>query len=117
MDIFKKKNTFDKRKEESKRILEKYPEKLPVIVANSKKTTLKNIDKNKFLVPNDMTLGQFLIIIRKRIKLKTEETLFLLINDEVMIEASKTLLQIYEENKDEDGFLYITYCGENVFGH
>jgi GABA(A) receptor-associated protein len=23
---------------------------------------------------------------------------------------------IYEEHKDEDGFLYITYSGENTFG-
>jgi len=23
---------------------------------------------------------------------------------------------IYEERKDEDGFLYITYSGENTFG-
>jgi GABA(A) receptor-associated protein len=23
---------------------------------------------------------------------------------------------IYEEHKDEDGFLYFTYCGENTFG-
>ena len=24
---------------------------------------------------------------------------------------------IYEEKKDVDGFLYITYSGENTFGH
>jgi GABA(A) receptor-associated protein len=23
---------------------------------------------------------------------------------------------IYDENKDEDGFLYVTYSGENTFG-
>jgi len=23
---------------------------------------------------------------------------------------------IYEEHKDEDGFLYVTYSGENTFG-
>lgn len=25
--------------------------------------------------------------------------------------------QVYEEHKDEDGFLYIAYSGENTFGH
>lgn len=24
---------------------------------------------------------------------------------------------IYEEKKDEDGFLYVTYSGENTFGY
>lgn len=24
---------------------------------------------------------------------------------------------IYEDHKDEDGFLYITYSGENTFGY
>lgn len=109
--------TFEKRKEESSRILTKYTDKVPIIVTKSKNTQLENIDKNKFLVPNDMTLGQFLLVIRKRIKLKQEESLFLLIRDSSLIESSKTLLQIYEENKDDDGFLYITYCGENVFGN
>lgn len=30
--------------------------------------------------------------------------------------AAATMSAIYEENKDEDGFLYMTYSGENTFG-
>lgn len=116
MDSFKQKSSLECRKEESARILTKYADKVPLIVTKSKKTQLQNIDKNKFLVPNDMTLGQFLIVIRKRIKLKPEESLFMLVKDKSLIEASKTLSEVYNEYKDEDGFLYITYCGENVFG-
>ena len=26
------------------------------------------------------------------------------------------MLDVYEDHKDEDGFLYITYSGENTFG-
>jgi len=29
---------------------------------------------------------------------------------------SSTMGSIYEEHKDEDGFLYIAYSGENTFG-
>lgn len=30
--------------------------------------------------------------------------------------AAAAMSTIYEEKKDEDGFLYITYSGENTFG-
>jgi GABA(A) receptor-associated protein len=32
------------------------------------------------------------------------------------VHAASLLSAIYEEYKDEDGFLYITYSGENTFG-
>lgn len=30
--------------------------------------------------------------------------------------SAALMSSIYEENKDEDGFLYMTYSGENTFG-
>jgi len=30
--------------------------------------------------------------------------------------AAALMTDIYEDHKDEDGFLYITYSGENTFG-
>ena len=30
---------------------------------------------------------------------------------------SASMGQIYEEHRDEDGFLYIAYSGENTFGN
>lgn len=30
--------------------------------------------------------------------------------------AAALMSAIYEENKDEDGFLYMSYSGENTFG-
>lgn len=32
------------------------------------------------------------------------------------VTAAAMMSAIYEENKDEDGFLYMTYSGENTFG-
>lgn len=31
--------------------------------------------------------------------------------------AAELMSHIYAKYKDEDGFLYITYSGENTFGH
>ncbi|CAO2610048.1 Gamma-aminobutyric acid receptor-associated protein-like 2 [Lemmus lemmus] len=46
-------------------------------------------------------------IIRKRIQLPSEKAIFL---------SSLTMGQLYEKEKDEDGFLYVAYSGENTFG-
>jgi GTP pyrophosphokinase len=74
------------------------------------------IEKTKFLIPGDLTMGQVIYIIRKRIKLNDSESVFLFVNDSILPPTSSTISSIYESNKDEDGFLYISYCNENVFG-
>jgi len=80
------------------------------------------------LVPSDLTVGQFCYVIRKRIKLAPEKAIFIFVN-EVLPPTAALMSSIYDEHKDEDGFLYITYlsldstcvdldryAGENTFG-
>lgn len=114
---FKRKYSLDQRVKESTKILKKYDDRVPIIVTKSKKSDLENIDKNKFLVPDELTLGQFLFIIRKRLKLGSDVAVFLMVNEETIPPTSCSMSSIYQEYKDEDGFLYILYCGENVFGN
>jgi hypothetical protein len=59
-------------------------------------------------VPADLTVGQFVYVIRKRIKLSPEKAIFIFV-DEVLPPTAALMSSIYEEHKDEDGFLYITY--------
>ena len=68
------------------------------------------------LVPDDLVMGQFMHVIRRRLKLDPAKAIFLFINNRVMPSTSETLAAIYHEHKDADGFLYITYSGENTFG-
>lgn len=86
-----------------------------VICEKADRTDIPTIDKKKYLVPSDLTVGQFVYVIRKRIKLAPEKAIFIFV-DEVLPPTAALMSAIYEEHKDEDGFLYVTYSGENTFG-
>jgi hypothetical protein len=58
-------------------------------------------------VPADLTVGQFVYVIRKRIKLSPEKAIFIFV-DEVLPPTAALMSSIYDQHKDEDGFLYIT---------
>ena len=115
MSNFKKSKIFEERFNESCKIIEKYPDRLPIIVEKSIKSKINDIDKNKYLVPKEMTLGQFLYVIRKRIKLNPAEALFFFVNN-ILCSNTQNMNEIYNTYKDKDGFLYITYSSENTFG-
>ncbi|SPO39574.1 probable Autophagy-related protein 8 [Pseudozyma flocculosa] len=111
---FKNEHTFEKRKAEAERIRQKYPDRIPVICEKADRTDIPTIDKKKYLVPSDLTVGQFVYVIRKRIKLAPEKAIFIFV-DEVLPATAALMSAIYEEHKDEDGFLYVSYSGENTF--
>ena len=112
---FKTKHDFQKRISESKKIMNKYPQRVPIIVEKCDKSQINNIDKHKYLVPKDLNMNQFVYIIRKRIKLDKSQSIFLMINNTIC-PSNKPIGVVYEENKDDDGFLYIKYTSENTFG-
>ncbi|PWY99373.1 putative ATG8-essential for autophagy [Testicularia cyperi] len=112
---FKNEHSFEKRKAEAERIRQKYPDRIPVICEKADRTDIPTIDKKKYLVPSDLTVGQFVYVIRKRIKLAPEKAIFIFV-DEVLPATAALMSAIYEEHKDEDGFLYVSYSGENTFG-
>ena len=112
---FKKAHSIDKRSAESRRIMEKYPDRIPVIVFGDERSTAPSIDRYKYLIPEDLTIGQFIYVIRKKIKLAPEQAIYLFVNDK-LIPSSHEMQKIYEAEKDKDGFLYITYALENTFG-
>ena len=107
---------FPRRLEESKRVMEKYPDRIPVIMERSKTCKyVPDIDRIKFLVPKDIVVSQFIFIIRKRINITSEKAIFVFVN-KVLPPSSEIMSDLYEEHKNEDGFLYMTYSGENTFG-
>jgi len=112
---FREKFTFEERIAESSKISSKYNDRVPIIVEAKPNTKLDDLDKRKYLVPKEMTVGQFLYIIRKRLKLKPEQAIFVFV-DNKMPSTSELIKTLYDRSKNEDGFMYILYSGENTFG-
>lgn len=109
-------NEYLERVKKSQVILEKYPDRVPLIVQPSKNDRdAYPIDKSKYITPRDLTLMQFQQIIRKRIKFPPEKAIFMFINNKIY-PITSDIGTIYDTNKDPDGFLYVTYCQENTFG-
>mmetsp|Transcript_7454 Transcript_7454/g.13911 ORF Transcript_7454/g.13911 Transcript_7454/m.13911 type:complete len:117 (-) Transcript_7454:235-585(-) len=116
MTDYKAEHKFEKRKSEADKIRSKYPDRIPVICEKAKRSDIVDIDKKKYLVPADLTVGQFVYVIRKRIKLSPEKAIFIFVNN-TLPPTGAVMSQIYKEHKDEDGFLYVTYSGESTFGN
>lgn len=112
---FKDEKSFEKRREEGERIRKKYPDRIPVIVEKAPKARIMDLDKKKYLVPSDLTVGQFYFLIRKRIQLRPEDALFFFV-DNVVPATSENMGQLYQKHADEDKFLYIAYSDESVYG-
>ena len=112
---FKEIHSLEKRKAEADRIRAKYPDRIPIIVEPAENSTLPPLDKKKYLVPADLTIGQFVYVIRKRIKLLPEKAIFIFVNNTLPPTAG-LLSQIYLQHHDTDGFLYVVISGESTFG-
>ena len=107
--------SYEERRAESTKIMQKFRDRLPIIVERVKNSKIAIIDKNKYLVPMDLTIGQFMLIIRNRIKLNESIAMFININSFIP-HTHYLISEIYAKYKDPDGFLYIFYTGENTFG-
>tara|TARA_Y100000768_G_scaffold388661_1_gene385970 strand:+ start:5429 stop:5788 length:360 start_codon:yes stop_codon:yes gene_type:complete len=115
---YKTNKPFEERKKEAGDILKKYNDRVPVIIEkliNKNDNIVPTLDKNKYLVPKDLTMGQLLHIVRRRLNLTSEKALFIFCNGKTL--TNQMIIEnVYNINKDEDGFLYIVYSAESTFG-
>lgn len=113
---FKKSKSINERIDESTGAMTKYPDRVPVIVEKTKESNAPLLKRFKFLVDKDATLGKFMHEIRCRMNIAPEHALFFHINGK-MCPSTFGMGYIYSINRDADGFLYVTYSLENVFGN
>lgn len=116
---FKQTYSLETRKDNSAKVLHKYPDRVPVIIERIKSisTNVADLERTKYLVPYDTTIAFFAANIRKKVTLREGDSLFIFCGSKNhIVSGSNTFQHLYLNYKDEDGFLYLLYSGENVFG-
>lgn len=115
------------RAREYARLVSKYPDRVPTIVTydhritfrtdDTKSTSKPNADsagpKFKFLLPSDLTIGQFLYVLRKRIALNEKEALFLFLEPNSEIPPVSQVVRHLGTTGD---YLYIHVSLEDTYG-
>lgn len=108
-DYFKEKTTFERRKMECIKVLSKNPNKLPLIIEPEEGSNVPIIAKSKVLITNKITIGQMIFFLKDKINLSVEKSLIIKCNGSV-VPSNRKLIDLYDENKEDDGFLYLRYC-------
>ena len=117
---YKKTTPLEERLQKSNKMTSLYPDRVPIIVemsssSSSYNTYIASSHKVKYLVPYNITMGQFIKILRDKIKIDQATALFFFIKNKIF-PITSLIGEIYKENADEDGFLYIEFCEESTYG-
>jgi hypothetical protein len=104
--------TVEGRREAADRLRSEHAGRVPMILAiDSEARLLALQDNSKLLIRDNMTVGGFLITLRKRLKLQRKgRRLYFQIGKEapfVPVSLQATLGALYADHKADDGFLYV----------
>lgn len=58
----------------------------------------------------------FIFFIRRRLQLNSSQSIFLIVNGRNLPANASTFSEIYRNEADPDGFLYIVYASHETFG-
>eukprot|EP00929_Paragymnodinium_shiwhaense_P060916 TRINITY_DN3040_c0_g1_i1.p1 TRINITY_DN3040_c0_g1~~TRINITY_DN3040_c0_g1_i1.p1 ORF type:complete len:341 (+),score=66.87 TRINITY_DN3040_c0_g1_i1:86-1108(+) len=110
-------------REEARRVRQKYPDRVPLICERSAYADVPELPKKKFMIPGNMTCGEFKYIVHKQLQeslaqgqnLKAEQTIYIFVNG-FAPKTSTPMSELYDHWRAEDGFLYMKYGAENTLG-
>ncbi len=102
---------------EAERLRSKFPGRLPVLVLRHRgvPSDVPRLPKSKFLVPRDLTLGQFIYVVRNQMKMTSDKALFIFVGN-FLPTTSMLMSEIYAQHRSADGFLRVVYTSESTFG-
>lgn len=124
---YREEKTEAERKVMSAKGLARRPEACPVVIEpkDARQPTLGC--GAQFLLHRDLTMSQIMTILRRKLgsNVSAAEALFLFVEDPGQDSKSQpyaappmshSIGTLYDEYKFPDGFMYIIYTGESVFG-
>jgi len=118
---YKKQKTFEERQEEAAAVLSRHPDKLAVVLERVRgEKMLPVLDPCVFTIGRGTKFAELMMRIRKRLQLNNRQTFYLIVNPE----GSKPLMpantdevdEYHNQYKEKDGFLYIAYGSQEVYG-
>lgn len=110
---------FSERVRMSQEILGKFSGHVPVIVEKMPGSQLPEATKQKFLVPASMTNSIFVLRVLKNIRTCPSQSIFLRVcgsHAHQWLAPGETIGELYARERDADGFLYLQFREESVFG-
>jgi len=116
----KRQKSFDERYRSTSRILHKYPGRIPIYIEAASQA-VDDLDKHKYLVPRDLSMGQFIFMVRKRLTLNPNMAIFVFVVNEanpqgILANTSTMIGELYNDYAETDGLLYMVYNIENTYG-
>jgi hypothetical protein len=118
---FKKDHSVAVRKEKYELYRRKHPTRVPVIIdrMDSELPSMKDLEqKNTFLFPSTSTFHECLVLVRKKLNLNAEDSLFIFVQEHGIVPAAaETMGAIHKTYKNpDDEMLYLVYTKERTFG-
>mmetsp|Transcript_113617 Transcript_113617/g.242561 ORF Transcript_113617/g.242561 Transcript_113617/m.242561 type:complete len:324 (+) Transcript_113617:102-1073(+) len=117
----KKSASLEQCSAEARRLLSRYPDRIPVVCEKAARADLPDIGNKKFAVPHNMLCSEFKYIVHKQINqaasanVAADQTIYLFVNG-ISPRTTASMLELHEQYKAADGFLYVAYTAENTLG-
>lgn len=106
--------TLEDRRNYSSELMKENPLRVPILVSSENgKLKLKT---QEFLVPKQLKIIHFTATLRRSMNLDPENAIYLYIQNH-MIKQDRFIAEIYEQYKEEDGFLYINVTDIPALGN
>ena len=68
-------------------------------------------------MPQNFTISDVQTIVRRKLNLTKEKGMFLMVNEgKNLLTSNSKLSTAFKKHKDEDGFLYILYTSDDIYG-